>query len=51
MAQPVLLQSGLTMKEAELYEALLALGEVPIVDLMKKTGDHPQVVYLTLIHI
>jgi predicted transcriptional regulator len=37
--------SGLTRKEAEVYIALLKLGEVPVIEILKTTKDHPQIVY------
>ena len=36
---------GLTEKESEIYQALLKLGESPISDLVKETGDHSQIIY------
>lgn len=48
MAYQVLLKSGLSQKEAEIYEALLSIGESPIADLLHKTQDHPQIVYRAL---
>lgn len=44
----VLQDIGLTRKEAELYTALLELGESPIVELINHTKTHPQIVYSTL---
>lgn len=41
----VLQSFGLTPLEAELYETLLLLGDVPMAELIKKTQRHPQVVY------
>lgn len=45
MLNQTLQQIGLTPKESQVYEILLRLGEVPIGDLIKETGDHPQIVY------
>lgn len=39
---------GLTRKEAEIYTALLRLGESPVADLIKATQTHPQIVYSVL---
>lgn len=39
---------GLTQKEAEIYKALLQLGNVPMARVMAATGSHPQVVYSTI---
>lgn len=48
MPHPILEASGLTPKEAEVYEILLRLGEVPVADILKETQDHPQVIYRAL---
>jgi sugar-specific transcriptional regulator TrmB len=41
-----ILQSfGLTKIEAEIYELLLSLGDVPMAEITRVTGRHPQVVY------
>jgi len=45
MANQALQNIGLTPKESQIYEILLRLGQVPISDLIKETGDHPQIVY------
>lgn len=45
MNQEVLEKIGLTRKEAEVYQTLLRLGEVPIVEVLKETKSHPQVIY------
>ncbi len=45
MKLDILKQIGLTEREAEVYLALLKLGEVPVSALLKATGAHPQVVY------
>lgn len=44
----ILHEIGLTRKEAELYTALLKLGESPVADLINQTKTHPQIVYSTL---
>ncbi|MFA5926768.1 MAG: helix-turn-helix domain-containing protein, partial [Patescibacteria group bacterium] len=41
----ILKQIGLTSKEAEAYEALLRLGEVPVSEIVRETGDHSQIIY------
>ena len=45
MAYPVLTKLGLTKKEADVYETLLRLGDTPIADAIRATGNHPQIVY------
>ena len=45
MPTDVLQSLGLSAIEADLYEALLPLGDVPMVDVIDATGRHPQVVY------
>lgn len=45
----VLTHAGLTEREAEIYEALLKLGDVPVAELSKALGGvHPQIVYRVL---
>lgn len=44
----ILEEIGLTKKEAEIYQLLLRLGEVPISTIQKETGSHPQVIYRTI---
>ncbi len=44
----ILTHIGLSEREAQVYYELLRLGEVPIVELVKATGAHPQVVYRAL---
>lgn len=44
----VLESVGLTPKEAEVYEILLRLGESPVIEILNKTQDHPQIVYRAL---
>ncbi len=44
----ILEQLGLTQKEAEIYKVLLSLGECPVIDVLNKTQDHPQIVYRAL---
>ena len=49
MLQPKILNHiGLSEREAEVYLALLRLGEVPIIELLKATKLHPQIIYRTL---
>jgi sugar-specific transcriptional regulator TrmB len=36
---------GLSAKEAEIYQAVLKLGECPVSDILDETQDHPQIVY------
>jgi sugar-specific transcriptional regulator TrmB len=48
MKTAILEQVGLTRKEAEVYETLLKLGEVPISAVLKATSSHPQVIYSTI---
>lgn len=45
MTNQILEQIGLTKKEAEVYKLLLLFGESPVADILKETGNHPQVVY------
>ena len=45
MPYPILEQVGLTKKEADIYESLLRLGEAPLADVIRSTGNHPQIVY------
>lgn len=39
---------GLSDREAEVYTTLLRLGEVPVVELIRATGTHPQLIYRAL---
>lgn len=41
----ILEQIGLTKMEAEVYKLLLSFGESPVVDILKETGSHPQIIY------
>lgn len=41
----ILEEAGLHPREAEVYYALLKLGESPIADVLRETGLHPQLVY------
>lgn len=41
----ILEEIGLTKKEAEVYQALLRLGNSPVSKLLAATGSHPQVIY------
>ncbi len=45
MPLPILTTLGLTAHEAETYELLLKLGEVPIAELLKATRHHPPIIY------
>lgn len=38
-------QFGLTEEEAQMYEMLLRLGDVPLADAIRASGAHPQTVY------
>lgn len=44
-----LIHAGLTEREAEVYETLLKLGDVPIAEVLRALGGlHPQIVYRAL---
>ncbi len=45
MRFPILQDLGLGEREAQVYEALLRLGECPIADLLQTLQIHPQLVY------
>lgn len=45
MIYPELQKIGLTPKEVEVYQILLRRGESPVGDILKETGDHPQLIY------
>ncbi len=45
MLQKALTAFGLNEKEADIYIALLKLGDAPIADVVKATGEHPQIVH------
>jgi len=48
MAYTVLESFGLSAEEAGLYTELLPLGDVPVIDLIKLTQKHPQIIYRLL---
>jgi len=45
MNETIFEQLDISPKEADVYQALLKLGESPVSDLLKETQDHPQIVY------
>jgi sugar-specific transcriptional regulator TrmB len=45
MTKKALTALGLNEKEAEMYIALLKMGDAPIADIVKATGEHPQIVH------
>lgn len=45
---PILEELGLNEREAQVYEALLRLGECPVADILQATKLHPQLIYRAL---
>lgn len=45
---PILEELGLNEREAQVYEALLRLGECPVADILQVTQLHPQLIYRAL---